>query len=63
MSCTYIHDCPFTDVALAPLVDALRANTHLRVLDCRNNRLLSDAFMRDWLLPAVRPNPWLEAKV
>jgi hypothetical protein len=44
-------------------VDALRANTHLRVLDCRNNRLLSDAFMRDWLLPAVRPNPWLEAKV
>jgi hypothetical protein len=55
--------CPFTDAALAPLVDALPANTHLRVLDCRNNPLLSDAFMRERLLPAVRANPWLEATV
>ncbi len=54
--------CQFTDAALAPLVDALPANTHLRMLDCRNN-LLSEAFKRDRLLPAVRANPWLEAKV
>jgi hypothetical protein len=40
-------------------VDALPANTHLRVLDCSHTGL-SEAFMRDQVLPAVRANAWLE---
>jgi hypothetical protein len=54
--------CDLNDAGLAPLVDALPANTHLRVLYCRYNQL-SEAFMRDRLLPAVRANPWLQATV
>jgi hypothetical protein len=54
--------CDLTDAGLGPLVDALPANTHLRVLYCRYNQL-SEAFMRDRLLPAVRANPWLQATV
>jgi hypothetical protein len=55
-----LDSCHLSDVGLGPLADALPANTHLRVLNCRGN-LLSEAFMRDRLLPAVRANPWLEA--
>jgi hypothetical protein len=42
----------------APLVDALPANTHLRVLDCSGTRM-SSAFARYRLLPAVRANSGL----
>jgi hypothetical protein len=51
--------CHLTDDGLGPVVDALPANTHLRVLDCRYNQL-SEAFKRERLLPAVRANPWLK---
>jgi hypothetical protein len=37
------------------LFDALPANTHLRTLRCGFS-MLSDAFVRDGLLPAVRAN-------
>jgi hypothetical protein len=43
------------DVGMGPLVDALRHNTHLRVLVCWNS-CVSEAFARDRLLPAVRAN-------
>jgi hypothetical protein len=51
-----------TDAGLGPLVDALPANTHLRVLVYGENDT-TDAFERERLLPAVRANPWLEAKL
>jgi hypothetical protein len=51
-----------TDAGLGPLVDALPANTHLRVLRCNYNGS-SEAFKRERLLPAVRANAWLEAKI
>jgi hypothetical protein len=47
--------CNLNDMGLAPLVNALRGNTHLRVLHCHDNDM-SDAFARDVLLPAVRAN-------
>jgi hypothetical protein len=47
--------CDLGDAGLRPLFDALPANTHLRTLYCSYNRL-SDAFVRDALLPAVRAN-------
>jgi hypothetical protein len=50
-----VLDCDLGDAGLRPLFDALPANTHLRTLYCSNNRL-SDAFVRDALLPAVRAN-------
>jgi hypothetical protein len=56
----HMRYCRLGDAGLAPLADALAHNTHLRVLDCHENEL-SDAFMRDRLLPAVRANPWLKA--
>jgi hypothetical protein len=43
-------------------VDALPANTHLRVLVYGDNAL-SEAFTRERLLPAVRANAWLEAMI
>ncbi len=43
------------DAGMGPLVDALRQNTHLRVLNCAVNEM-SEAFARDRLLPAVRAN-------
>jgi hypothetical protein len=55
-----LYQCGLRDAGLGPLVDALPANTHLRSLDCRSN-IVSDAFMRERLLPAVRANPWLDA--
>jgi hypothetical protein len=42
------------DAGMGPLVDALPHNTHLRTLQCSNNGL-SVAFVRDRLLPALRP--------
>jgi hypothetical protein len=44
--------CVLGDVGLAPLLDGLAANTHLRELDCQNNHL-SVAFKRDRLRPAL----------
>jgi hypothetical protein len=43
------------DAGMAALVDALPHNTHLQTLDCGENGM-SEAFVRDRLLPAVRPN-------
>jgi hypothetical protein len=43
------------DAGLAPLVDALPRNTHLRLLHCKDNPM-SDAFARDTFLPAIRAN-------
>ncbi len=51
-----------TDDGLGPLVDALPANTHLRLLVYGDNAI-TEAFERERLLPAVRANPWLEAKL
>ncbi len=50
-----LHDCRLRDAGLGPLFDALPANTHLRKLNCVRN-VLSDAFVRDSVLPAVRAN-------
>jgi hypothetical protein len=50
-----VSGCELGDEGLRPLFGALPANTHLRTLDCRYNAL-SDAFVRDSLLPAVRAN-------
>jgi hypothetical protein len=47
--------CSLQDEGLGPLVDALRANTHLRVLDCGANGMTS-TFARCRLVPAVRAN-------
>jgi hypothetical protein len=43
------------DEGMGPLVDALRLNTHLCVLNCADNGM-SEAFAHDRLLPAVRAN-------
>ncbi len=50
-----VSECRLRDAGLGPLFDALPANTHLRKLDCGRNAL-SDAFVRERLLPAVRAN-------
>jgi hypothetical protein len=47
--------CGLGDAGLGPLFDVLPGNTHLRKLDCASNEL-SDAFVRERLLPAVRAN-------
>jgi hypothetical protein len=48
--------CALGDAGLAPLCDALAANTHLvRTLHCENNAM-SAAFARDAFLPAIRAN-------
>jgi hypothetical protein len=47
--------CDLGGAGLHPLFRALRANTHLRTLNCRLNDL-TDAFARTRLLPAVRAN-------
>ncbi len=43
------------DAGLAPLLDALASNTHLRALHCDDNAM-SEAFARDTFLPAIRAN-------
>jgi hypothetical protein len=50
-----ISGCRLGDAGMAPLVDALAANTHLRKLTCYRNDM-SEAFAHDALLPAVREN-------
>jgi hypothetical protein len=50
-----LSGCALGDAGLGPLVDALPGNTHLWKLDCGNNDL-TEAFVRDRLLPAVRAN-------
>jgi hypothetical protein len=47
--------CYLGDVGLGPLFEALPHNTHLRTLNCCDN-FVTEAFMRDRLLPAVRAN-------
>jgi hypothetical protein len=44
--------CELGDEGLAPLLDGLAANTHLRELDCKDNDA-SEAFERDRLTPAL----------
>jgi hypothetical protein len=46
------------DAGLAPLIDALQRNTHLRTLCCGDNGM-SAAFARDTFLPAIRANTTL----
>ena len=46
------------DAGMAPIVEALPLNRHLRVLDLRCSGM-SEAFARDRLLPAVRANTTL----
>ena len=43
------------DAGMAPIVEALALNHHLRELNCHSNGT-SDAFARERLLPAVRAN-------
>jgi hypothetical protein len=47
--------CDLGDDGLRPLLEALPRNTYLRKLDCAFN-FMSEAFMADVLLPAVRAN-------
>jgi Ran GTPase-activating protein (RanGAP) involved in mRNA processing and transport len=53
-----VSNCLLRDAGLGPLVEALRHNTHLRVLNCDENGM-SEAFARRRLLPAVRANTGL----
>jgi hypothetical protein len=50
-----VSECNLGDDGLGPLFDALPANTRLRILHCDDNGV-SEAFVRDRLLPAVRAN-------
>jgi hypothetical protein len=53
-----VSGCALGDEGLAPLVDALAANTHLRMLDCSDNAM-SDAFALRRLQPALHAHPTL----
>jgi hypothetical protein len=48
-----LSSCNLGDDGLGPLFDALPAHTRLRALTCHDNGL-SEAFVRDRVLPAVR---------
>ena len=48
-----VSDCGLDNTRMRPLLDALRSNTHLRMLRCRGCAL-TPAFTREVLLPAVR---------
>ncbi len=50
-----VSACHLGDDGLGPLFDALPGNTHLRTLSCHANGV-SEAFVRDRVLPAVRAN-------
>ena len=57
----HVLDCSYNrlgDAGLAPIVEALALNRHLRALDCHSNGT-SEAFARERLLPAVRANATL----
>ena len=47
-----VKRCVLGDDGLAPLLEGLAANTHLRELHCKGNNL-SEAFKRDRLTPAL----------
>ena len=49
-----IFDESLSDEVLAPLLDALAHNTHLRVLDFGTGSAISQALTTERLLPAVR---------
>jgi hypothetical protein len=51
----YVESALLSDAGLAPLLDALAANTHLLALDISDNAM-SAAFARDTFLPAIRAN-------
>jgi hypothetical protein len=51
----YLAQSALGEAGLAPLLHALPANTHLRVLHCSDNNM-SAAFARDAFLPAIRAN-------
>ena len=55
-----IGSSDFGDFGLEPIVDALRHNTHLRLLDCCNVSM-SRQFAHERFLPAVRANTSLHA--
>jgi hypothetical protein len=50
-----VSHCALGDEGLGPLVDALAANTHLRVLHCADNDM-SDEFALQRLRPALLAN-------
>ncbi len=50
-----LSNCILRDAGLRPLFEALPGNTHLRKLECEGN-IISDAFERDVVLPAVHAN-------
>ncbi len=54
-SCNSLHDA-----GLAPIVEALAVNRHLRELDCHNNRM-SEAFALERLQPTLRANTTLRS--
>ena len=57
----HVLDCSYNrlgDAGLAPIVEALALNRHLRALDCHSNGTI-EAFARERLLPAVRANATL----
>ena len=56
----YIPGAALGDEGLAPIFAALPSNTHLCTLDCTGTGM-SEAFVRDTILPAVRANRRLDA--
>jgi hypothetical protein len=50
------------DAAMGPLIDALASNTHLEEVDLTDN-FLSEALVRDQLLPALRANREVDVSV
>jgi hypothetical protein len=50
-----ISYCELGDAGVGPVVEALRHNTHLTKLNCRDNAMSAE-FARDVLFPAVRAN-------
>ena len=53
-----LHNNALEDGGMMPLVAALPRNRHLQLLDIRGN-FMSDTFVREQLLPAVRANTGL----
>jgi hypothetical protein len=51
----YVENCRLGNHGLRPLCEALRRNTHLRVLTCEDNGMTDD-FIRGCLLPALAAN-------
>ncbi len=51
----HLYCCHLGEAGMAPLLDGLRHNAHLRSLHCAHNNI-SEAFAAEQLLPAVRAN-------